>query len=81
MIRDAKEHFARGRLSTVDHLIKVARIVKKINDTFKLRRSSHKLVSTRRSTVLSLPLRLGFPGQAIYKEFLMGFVWVGGTHR
>ncbi len=45
----------RGRLNTVDLLIKVACLVKKENNIFNIKISSSKLVITRRSTVLSLP--------------------------
>ncbi len=43
-----------GRISTVDLLIKVACIV---SDSFNIKRSWSKLGSTRRSTVLNLPLQ------------------------
>jgi hypothetical protein len=55
-----------GRLSTVDLLIKVACFVKKKNDIFNRKMSLSELVSTRRSTVLSLSLQLNFPGLAIF---------------
>jgi len=42
-------------LSTVDLLIKVACYVKKKNNIFNIKMSLSKLVTTRRSTVLSLP--------------------------
>ncbi len=50
-----------GRLSKVDLLIKVKCLVKYINNIFKTKRIRSKLVSTRRSTVLSLPLKSDFP--------------------
>ncbi len=43
-----------GRLNTIDPLIKVSCFVKKVNDIFNIKSSWCKLVSTRRSTVLSL---------------------------
>ncbi len=46
-----------GRLSTVDLLIEVACFVKKENNIYNMKKSWYKLVSTRRSTVLSLALR------------------------
>jgi hypothetical protein len=46
----------RGRLSTVDFLIKVASFVKKVNN-LNIKRSWSKLVGTRRSTVPSFPLQ------------------------
>jgi len=46
----------RGRLSTVDLLIKVACFVKKANNIFSIKISCSKLVRTRKSTVLSLLL-------------------------
>jgi len=45
-----------GRPSTIDLLIKVACFCKKENNIFNIKMSWSKLVSTRRSTVLSLPL-------------------------
>ncbi len=50
-----------GRLSTVDLLIKVARLVKKVNNIFCIKRCLSKLVSARRLTVLSLSPQLLFP--------------------
>ncbi len=44
----------RGRLSMVDLLIRLARFVKKLYNIFNIKKSWSKLVSTRRSTVLSL---------------------------
>jgi hypothetical protein len=44
-----------GMLSTVDLLIKVAHLVKKENKNFNIKMRWSELVSTRRSTVLSLP--------------------------
>jgi hypothetical protein len=52
----------KGRVSTVDLLIRVACFVKKVDKIFNVKRSLSKLFSTRRSTVLSLPLHLVFPG-------------------
>ncbi len=43
-------------LSTDDLLIEVAYFVRNVNNIFNITRSLSKLVSTRRSTVLSLPL-------------------------
>jgi len=60
---------ARGRLSTVDPIIKVACFVKKVNYIFNLKKSWSKLVSTRRLTVLSLPLQIGFLA-LVYSSFL-----------
>ncbi len=51
-----------GRLSTVDVLIKVAYFVTKVNHIFEMKSSRPQLVSTRRSTVLSLPVQYGFTG-------------------
>ncbi len=47
----------RGRLSAVDLLFMVACIVRKVKNIFNIKSSCSKLVSTRRSTVLSLPLQ------------------------
>ncbi len=47
----------KGRLSTVDLLIKVACLATLVNDIFNIEMSWSKLVSARRSTVLSLPLQ------------------------
>ncbi len=52
----------RGRLSTLDLLIKLGCFISKVNNVFNLKSSCTKLVSTRRSTVLILPLQRGFPG-------------------
>ncbi len=46
-----------------DLLIKEACFVKKVNNMHNLKRSWSKIVSTRRSTVLSIPLQSGFPAQ------------------
>jgi hypothetical protein len=54
-----------GRLSTIDLLIKVACFVKKEKYIFNIKMSYSKLVGTRRSTVLSLPLQQDFPGFAL----------------
>ncbi len=48
-------------LSAVYLLIKVACFVREVNNTFDIKRSWSKLVSTRRSTVLSLPLQWDLP--------------------
>jgi hypothetical protein len=53
----------RGRLSTVDLLIKAACFVTKENRIFSTKTSWSKLVGTRRSTILNPPLQYGFPGQ------------------
>jgi hypothetical protein len=47
----------RGRLSAVDLLFMVACIERKVKNIFNVKGSCSKLVSTRRSTVLSLPLQ------------------------
>jgi hypothetical protein len=52
-------------LSTVDLLIKVAGFVKNVNNSFKIERSVSRQVSTMRSTVLSLPPQLAFPGVSV----------------
>jgi hypothetical protein len=52
----------RERLSTVDLHIKVACSVKNVISIFILKSIFLKLLSARRSTVLFLPLQLGFPG-------------------
>jgi hypothetical protein len=41
--------------------IKVASFVKTVNNVFNVKKSSTTLVSTRRSSVLSLPVQQGFP--------------------
>jgi hypothetical protein len=46
-----------GGLSTVDLLVKVACFVKKVKDIFSTKLRCSKLISARRSTVLSLPLQ------------------------
>jgi hypothetical protein len=46
-----------GRLSTADLLIKVACLAKILKNLSNIKRSLSKLVGTRRSTVLSLPLQ------------------------
>jgi hypothetical protein len=46
-----------GRLSTIYLFIKVACFVKKVNNIFTIKRTWNKLVGTRRSTVLGLPLQ------------------------
>jgi hypothetical protein len=45
----------------VDLLIKVACFVKNPDNVSNIKSSLSKLVSTRRPTLLSLPLQLGFP--------------------
>ncbi len=50
-----------GRPSTVDLLIKRGDFVKRDKYSFSMKSSLSKLVSTRRSTVLILPLQKGFP--------------------
>ncbi len=55
----------RGRLSTVDLFIEVACFVDKINNILIIKSSRSKLVRTRRSTVLGLPLQLGFPALSL----------------
>jgi hypothetical protein len=57
----AREAYWRGRLSTVDLLIKAACFVKKINYIFHIKMIWSKLVSARRSTVLSLPPLVRIP--------------------
>jgi len=47
----------RGRLSTVNLLIWVRSFEKKVNNIFSMKSSWSKLVSTRRSTVMILPLQ------------------------
>ncbi len=51
-----------GRLSTIDLLTKTGCFVTWVNNIFNIKRSWSKLLSTRRSTVLSLPLPQDFPG-------------------
>ncbi len=46
-----------GRFSTVDLIFRVACFVKKENKVFNMKSSKSKLVSTRRSTVLTLPFQ------------------------
>ncbi len=50
----------RGMLSTVDLLINVACFVTQVNNIFHIKSSCSKLVSTRRSSVLSIPFSKGF---------------------
>ncbi len=52
--------YRRGRLSTIDLLIKMACLVKK--KEFFIKSSRYELFNTRRSTVLILPIQLVFPG-------------------
>jgi hypothetical protein len=47
----------RGRPSTVNLLLKVAHAVKKLKNVCNIKNSRSKLVSTRRSTILSLPFQ------------------------
>ncbi len=47
----------RGRISTVDLLFKIACFVTMVNNIFNKKSSWSKLVRSRRSTVLSLPVR------------------------
>ncbi len=53
----------RGKFNTVNLLIKVPCFVTKVNNVSIVKSIRSKLVSTRRSIVLSLPLRQGFPGR------------------
>ncbi len=53
--------FERGRLSTIDPVIRVACFVKKENNILNKKAADLKLVSTRRSTVLNLPLSVRLP--------------------
>jgi hypothetical protein len=52
-----------GRLSPVHLLIKVACFVIRVKDIFNLKSSWPRLVSTRRSIVLNLPIQQGFIGK------------------
>ncbi len=72
----------RGRLSTVDLLIKVTCFVKKVNSS---KISWSKLVSTRRSTALIHPLQLVFPGFSskclnVWLLLWMLFSWLHSAH-
>jgi hypothetical protein len=60
----------RGMLSTVDLLIRLASFVKKLHTIFNVKSSWSLLVSARRSTVLCLPLQLGFPGYGFHNFVL-----------
>jgi len=51
----------RRRLCTINLLTKIGGFVKRVNNIFSLKRSWSKLVSIRRSTVLSLPLLIRLP--------------------
>jgi hypothetical protein len=51
-----------GRLGMADLLIRVACFGKNVTHVFNIKNCQSKLVSTRRSIVLSLPLQKGFPG-------------------
>ncbi len=53
--------YRRGTPSTVNLLVKKAIFWKKEKNIFTIKRSWSELVSTRRATVLSLPLQWGFP--------------------
>jgi hypothetical protein len=52
-----KECYLRGKLSTVDLLIKVTCFVTNEINIFNIKRNTSKLVFSRRSIVLSLPLQ------------------------
>jgi hypothetical protein len=52
-----EELLLKGRLSTVDLLVKMACFVKKGENIFSVKSSSIELVSARRSIVLILPLQ------------------------
>ena len=60
---------AKGKARYSWHLYYGSLVCKKLNNVFNIKSSWSKLVSTRRSTVLSLPLQLVFPGLS-YKLFL-----------
>jgi hypothetical protein len=45
--------------------------LKKVNNIFNMSSSKLKLVRTRRSTVLSLPLSLGFPGFSFFEALAL----------
>ncbi len=66
-----------GRTSTVDLRIKVACFVKKFINIFNLKMSWYKLVCTRRSIVLSLPLQWGFPAlnNSFHRVFLLNILF------
>jgi hypothetical protein len=64
-----------GRLSTLGLPIKAACFVKKINKIFNGQNSQSKLVSTRRSTVLSLSPQYSILGKF---PFLVGELLVDG---
>ncbi len=51
-----RKSYRMGLLSMIDLLSKLTCFVKKANNVFKIKSSWSKLVSTRRSTVLGLPL-------------------------
>jgi hypothetical protein len=52
-----RELLLKGRLSTVDLLIRVGCFVQEVSNIFSMKSSFFKRVSTRRSTVLILPLQ------------------------
>jgi len=52
----SREHYWRGRLSTIDLLIKLACFVKRINKIFNRKNSWSKLVIRRRSMVQTFPV-------------------------
>ncbi len=58
--RLTREPLLMGELSTVDLLVKIACFIKRKNIFFRIKNSWSELVSTRRSTVLRLPLQKGF---------------------
>ncbi len=64
----------KGRLTTIDLLIKLACFVTKVSNIFSLKMSRSELVITRRSTVLNLALQKGFPAKNDPKKFLKRFV-------
>jgi hypothetical protein len=53
--------FRGGRLSIVDLLVRIGKKRKKVNNVFNFKSSLSILISTRRSTVLSISLQLVFP--------------------
>ncbi len=60
-----------GRLRTVDLFFRVACFVKKWKTVFSIKSRRSKLVSTRRSTVLSLPPSVSVPCLGLTKLFLL----------
>jgi hypothetical protein len=71
----------RGRLSTVDLLIKVGCFVKKVNNIFNIKRNWSKLVTTRRSIEMSLSRSIkDFPGSFYFLLLFPGrelISWAG----